>query len=74
MSATTRLFLAGRSHVGDEIMKCFGKVVRILVSPTRCDIKNYLEMGLGSDNDPDVMDDGLRADIMRVIPEKVSEM
>ena len=74
VSANTRLFLTGRPHIGDEIMKCFGKVVRIPISPTRDDIRNYLKMRLDSDTDPDVMDDELRADIMRVIPEKVSEM
>ena len=74
VSPNTRLFLTGRPHVGDEIMKCFGKVVRIPISPSRGDIRSYLEMRLDSDTDPDVMDDELRADIMRIIPEKVSEM
>ena len=74
VSANTRLFLTGRPHVGDEIMKCFGKAARIPISPSRNDIRSYLEMRLGSDTDPDVMDDELRADIMRIIPEKVSEM
>ena len=74
VSANTRLFLTGRPHVGDDITKCFGKVVRIPVSPTQEDIQSYLEMRLGGDTDPDVMDDELWADIMRVIPEKVSEM
>jgi len=74
VSTNTRLFLTGRPHVGDEIRKCFCKVVRIPVSPTRDDIRSYLEMRLDSDTDPDVMDDELRADIMRVIPEKIGEM
>ena len=74
VSANTRLFLTGRPHVRDEITKCFGKVVRIPISPTRDDIRSYLEMRLDSDTDPDVMDDELREDIMRVIPEKISEM
>ena len=74
VSPNTRLFLTGRPHVGDEIRKFFGKVVRISVSPTQNDIKSYLKMRLDSDTDPDVMDDELRADIMRVIPEKISEM
>ena len=74
VSASTRLFLTGRPHVRDEVTKCFGTVVRIPVSPTRDDIRSYLEMRLDSDTDPDVMDDELREDIMRVIPEKISEM
>jgi len=74
VSANTRVFLTGKPHVGDEIMKCFGQVVRIPISPTLDDIRSYLEMRLGSDTDPDVMDNRLRADILRVIPEKVSDM
>ena len=74
MPANTRTFLTERPHVGDEIKKCFGEVARIPISPTQDDIRSYLGMRLGSDTDPDVMDDELRADIMRVIPEKVSEM
>ena len=74
VSANTRLFLTGRPHVGDEIMKCFGKVARIPVSPTGDDIESYLEMRLDSDTYPDAMDDELREDIMRVIPEKIGEM
>ena len=74
VSPNTRLFLTGRPHVRGEIMKCFGNVVQIPISPTPDDIRSYLEKRLESDTDPDAMDDGLRADIMRVIPEKVSEM
>ena len=73
-SANTRLFLTGRPHVREEIMRCFGKVARIPICPTRGDIRSYLEMRLESDTDPDVMDNELRADILRVIPEKISEM
>jgi len=74
VSANTRLFLTGRPHVGDEIMRCFGKVARIPISPSRDDIRSYLEMRLGNDTDPEVMDVELRVDIMRMIPEKVSGM
>ena len=49
-------------------------MVRIPVRPTWDDIRSYLEMRLDSDTDSDIMDDELRADIMRAIPEKVSEM
>jgi len=74
MSSNTRIFLTGRSHIDEEIMKCFGKVVRIPVSPTQEDIKSYLEMRLDGDTDPSAMDDELRGDIMRIIPAKISEM
>ena len=74
VSANTRLFLTGRPHVGDEIMKCFGKVVMIPIIPTQDNIRSYLEMRLANDTDPDIMDNELRVDILRVIPEKISEM
>jgi len=74
VSANTRLFLTGRPHVGEDIIKCFSEVVRIHLTPTQDDIKSYLEMRLDEDIDPDMMDNELRADIMRVIPEKISEV
>ena len=74
VSSNTRVFLTGRPHIEKEIMKFFSQVVRISLSPSGEDIKSYLEMRLDCDTDPDAMDDELRADIMRIIPEKVSEM
>jgi len=74
VSPGTRVFLTGRPHIGDEIVGCFGKVHQIPLSPTPSDIKSYLEMRLGDDSIPKAMDDELRADIMRIIPEKISEM
>ena len=55
-------------------MKFFSKAVRLLVSLIQGDIKSYLEMRLERDTDPRAMDDELRADIMRAIPAKISEM
>ena len=72
--ANVRLFITGRPHVGEEIIKCLSEVVRIHFTPTQDDIRSYLEMRLYSDTDPSVMDDELRTDIMRVIPEKISEV
>ena len=74
VSSNTRVLLTGRPHIDEEIVKCFSEVLRIPLSPTHADIKTYLEMKLQGDTDPDAMDDELRADIMRIIPEKVSEM
>ena len=74
VSPNARIFLTGRPHISDEIMGCFSEAVRIPISPTQEDIKNYLEMRLDGDTDPSAMDDELRADIMRVIPAKISEM
>jgi len=74
VSPSMRLLLTGRPHIDDEIVEFFSKVVRIPISPTQDDIMSYLEMRLKHDTTPKAMDDELRADIMRVIPEKISEM
>ena len=74
VSRNIRIFLTGRPHIENEIMKSFGKVVRIPLSPARGDIESYLKMRLSRDTDPYAMDDELRADIMRVILERTSEM
>ena len=73
-SPSIRVFLTGRPHIENEIMKCFSQAVLAHLSPSDGDIKSYLEMRLDCDTDSDAMDDELRADIMRIIPEKVSEM
>jgi len=74
VSPNIRVFLTRRPHIEKEIMKYFNQAVRIPLSPSAGDIKSYLEMRLNRDPDPDAMDEELRADIMRIIPEKVSEM
>ena len=74
VSSNTRVLLTGRPHIDDEIVKYFSEALRIPLSPIRADIKSYLEMRLNGDSTPNAMDDGLRADIMRIIPEKISEM
>ena len=73
VSPNARVFLTGRPHIDHEIMKCFIKAIRIPISPTGADIKSYLEMRLDGDTDPDVMDGKLRADIIRIVLEKISE-
>jgi len=73
-SPNARLFLTGRPSIYDEIVRCFSKVVRIPVCPTHADIQGYLEKRLDRETDPDAMDDGLRADIIRIILEKIPEM
>ena len=69
-----RIFLTGRPDIEGEIVKYFSKVVRISISPTQEDIRSYLEMRLDRDTNPNAMDGELRAEIMRVIPERISEM
>ena len=74
VSPNLRILLTGRSHIDDEIAEFSSGVVRIPISPTQDDIKSYLEMRLRRDTTPKAMDAELRADIMKVIPEKISEM
>ena len=72
-SPNTRVFLTGRPHIDSEIVEYFSKALWISLSPSHGDIRSYLEMRLSNDTDPRAMDDQFRADIIRVIPEKVSQ-
>ena len=69
-----RIFVTERPHINHEVVTCFSEALCIPLSPAHGDITSYLEMRLDSDTDPKAMDVELRADIMRIIPEKVSEM
>ena len=74
VSPNMRILLTGRPHIHDEITEFLSMAVRIPVTPTQDDIRSYLKMRLDGDTTRKAMDDELRADIMRVIPEKISEM
>jgi len=74
VSPSTRVFLTGRPHIDDEIVKCLSNAARIDVIPTQDDIKSYLVMRLDGDTEPSAVNDELRADIMRVILAEISEM
>ena len=73
-SPTTRIFLTGRPHVREDVRRYFTSAVVIPISPNRDDIRNYLEMRLEGDPEPEAMNNDLRADIVRVILEKTSDM
>jgi len=73
-SPTTRIFLTGRPHVTDDIQRYSLRVVAIPISPNVDDIRNYLEMRLDGDGEPEAMSDGLREDIIRIMQEKISDM
>ena len=70
----TRIFLTGRSHVGEDVQRRFPKVVVVPISSNANDVRNYVEMRLNRDDEPDAMNNDLRADIVRVILEKISDM
>jgi len=71
---TTRIFLSGRPHIRDEVKSCLAGAVIIAIIPPIADIERYLKMRLDNDPTPSAMDDNLRAEIMRVIPRKISQM
>ena len=73
-SPRTRVFLTGRPHVKDNIQRYFTKAVIIPINPNTADIRNYLEMKLNRDDEPEAMDDDLREDIVKIILEKMSDM
>ena len=73
-SPSTRLFLTGRPHIRDEIKRYFTGSAEIRIKPTEEDIKKYLSMRLSNDTQPEVMDQDLREEILRIIPEKIHEM
>ena len=73
-SPRTRIFLTGRPQVEEEITRYFATRLTVPVIPKTDDIKSYLENKLRMDPEPIAMSDRLRADILRIIPERVSEM
>ena len=73
-SPRTRIFFTGRPQIKGEIKRYFTTGVVIPISPKTEDIKRYLEKRLEMDIECDAMSDGLRADILRIIPQKISGM
>jgi len=73
-SPSTRVLITGRSHVAGEVQKYFPEALIVPVSPSGDDIRVYLSVRLDRDTDPHAMDDDLRRDIMRIIPETISEV
>ena len=69
----TRLFITGRPHIRDEVKKYFpGYPDLTPIKPTKEDIREYVTMRLKRDPELDAMDAELEADILRIIPDKVS--
>ena len=74
-SPGTRLFVTGRLHIQAEIEKRLsGRVATIAITPRGNDVIGYLRARLKEDTNPDAMDSSLGADILRKIPEDISEM
>ena len=73
-SPSTRVLFTGRSHIAEEVKKYFAGAIIVPVSPTQNDIRVYLNARLDGDTEPNAMDNDLRRDIMRIIPETISEV
>jgi len=74
-SHSTRIFLAGRLYIRDEVEKHLaGRVVAISITPIKDDIIRFLRAKLKEDTTPDAMDKNLEEDIVKNIPETISEM
>jgi len=73
-SPGTRVFMTGRPHILQEIgRRLAGRVTSTSISTKRDDV-TYLRNRLAEDETPDAMDSGLEADILKKIPEDISEM
>jgi len=74
-SPSTRIFLAGRLHIQGEVEKHLaGRVAAISITPAQGDIIRFLRAKLKEDTTPEAMDKRLEEDIIKNIPETVSEM
>ena len=74
-SPDTRVFVTGRPHIQAEVEnRLSGRVMTIRITPRRNDIISYLQIRLDEDTRSDAMDSNLRADILKKIPEDISEM
>ena len=70
----TRIFLTGRPQVEKDIQRCFPKAVPIPINPNRDDIRGYVMMRLDSDIEREAMSDDLRAKIVNIMLDKMSNM
>ncbi|RPA88673.1 hypothetical protein L873DRAFT_1905956 [Choiromyces venosus 120613-1] len=73
-SPSVHIFFTGRHFVCSEVERYFPGVQVISVNPTTDDIKRYLTIKLDNDTEPDAMDDRLKGEILRIIPETISEI
>ena len=73
--ANTRLFLTGRPQIRTEVEDYLPEEAdMVAIEPTSEDIRRYIEERLKGDLDKRTIDKGLREEIRRVIPKRVSGM
>ena len=73
-SPRIRIFLTGRSHVKETVQRYFTKAIAIPITPNQNDVRSYVEMRLDRDEEPEAMNKDLRADIVKMILDKMSDM
>ena len=68
-----RLFVTGRPHIRGEVGGYFPGYPNLApIKPTEEDIVGYVTMRLKKDSERDAMNRELEADILRIIPDKIS--
>jgi len=73
-SPDIRLFITGRPHIRSAVERYLPAGAQVIpISPSSEDTKEYLEMELGRDLDPEAMSPALRANILKRIPEKIPD-
>jgi len=74
-SPNVRLFATGRLYIQAELEERHSGALQIIIfRPVKADIIRYLEMKLLDDPFTKAMNSELKQDIMKVIPEMISEM
>jgi len=74
-SPATRIFISGRFHIRAEVERALAeRVVSLSIAPAKSDITGYLHAGLGEDETRDAMNEGLEAEILEKIPQRISQM
>ena len=75
LSPTTRVFLTGRPYVDAEVRTHLSEeVVVVSISPRKDDLTRLIHTKLVEDTTSNEMDERLRAEIVKKIPEKFSEV
>ena len=73
-SPNTRMFMTGRSHIRGVVERGLcGRAISVSIKPRDDDIVTYLHARLRKDTTPEAMDGLLESDIMKSIPEEISE-
>jgi len=74
-SPGTRLFMTGRQYILSEVEKHLGgRIATRCITPTKNNIITFLRAKLKEDTIPDAMSESLEEEIIRDVPERVSEM